>query len=199
VLLHLRRTALTLALAAGLALGTAGAASAQSLTINDARGDVKAFDMDTDEPTATTGTVNGDALRTVLRHADRQVFVRVKFADLRRTGDGRADFVRVVTNEGVRRDIWVSAGPGMWRGQAQMTRPNGRSVACKVAHRIDYDTNVTTVSFPRSCVSDPRWVQLGVGSTWVNQTANEYYADDALLSGRINPETLRLSPRIRRG
>lgn len=197
--LSLGRTALTLALAAGLTFTTAGTAAAESLTVRDARGDVQARDMETDEPTGQGEVANGDIVRTVMRHSDRRISVRIKYVDLRKAGDGRGDVVRVVTNEGVRRDVTVFAAPGAWRGDAGMTRPNGNPVDCDVTHKINYDKNVTTLSFPRKCVSDPRWVQLGVGAMWMKFQASVYYADDAQLDGRVKANSLELSKRLRRG
>jgi hypothetical protein len=186
------------ALAAGLAVATAGTAAAQTLTDVDQRGDVQTFDMTSEEPTPAPTVANGDVLRTVFKHAERRVSVRVKYADLRRVGQFRNDGIQLVTNEGVRREVSVFAGQGMWRGESDMIRPNGQPVDCDIAHKIDYDRNLVTISFPRSCVSDPRWVRLGLGSVWVDGE-NRAYADDAQIDGRINPETLKLSPRLRRG
>ena len=68
---------------------------------NDPPGDVQAYDLETEEPTGQTGVANGDIVRTVMRHNDRRVSVRIKYVDLRKkVGDGRVDVVRVVTNEG---------------------------------------------------------------------------------------------------
>ena len=196
--ISLGRTVSTLAVAAGLALGTAGTAAAAELTVNDARGDVQAFDMTTDEPSAAPAVKNGDITRTVFRHNDRRISVRGKFADLARKGDMNGFVVRIVTNEGVRRDVTVFAAPNMWGGQATMARPSGQEVTCDVDHKIAYDTNVLTVSFPRSCVSDPRWVRLGFGSVRMESAANQYYGDDAQISGHLNAN-FKLSGRIRRG
>jgi hypothetical protein len=197
--LSLGRTISTLALAAGLALGTAGTAAAQTLTVKDARGDVKAFVGDSEEPTAAPSVKNGDIVRTTFRHADQRISVRVKFVDLQRRGQMGGHFLRVVTNEQVRREVTIFGGPNAWRGQAQMTRPNGNPVDCKIQHKIAYDTNVLTLSFPRSCVSDPRWVRLGFGSVTTSDDGNTGYLDDAQLSDRVNPATVKLSPRLRRG
>lgn len=194
----LGRTLSTVAIAAGLAVGTAGTAAAQTLTDVDQRGDVQSFTMESEEPAPAPTVANGDVLRTVFNHAERRVSVRVKYADLRRIGQFRNDGIKVVTNEGVRREVSVFAGQGMWRGQADMVRPNGRPVDCDIAHKIDYDRNLVTISFPRSCVSNPRWVRLGMGAVWMDGE-NRAYADDAQIDGRINPENLKLSPRLRRG
>ena len=193
-----RRGVLTLAISAGLAVSTAGSAAAQTLIDVDQRGDVQSFTMESEEPTPAPTVANGDVLRTVFNHAERRVSVRVMYADLRRVGQFRNDGIRVVTNEGVRREVSVFASEGMWRGQADMVRPNGEPVECDIAHKIDYDRNLVTVSFPRSCVSDPRWVRLGMGAVWMDGESRAY-ADDAQIDGRINPDTLKLSPRLRRG
>lgn len=194
----LGRTLSTVALSAGLAVGTAGTAAAQTLTDVDQRGDVQSFTMESEEPTAAPTVTNGDVLRTVFNHAERRVSLRITYADLRRVGQFRSDSVRVVTDEGARREVSVFAGPGTWRGQADMVRPSGRPVDCDVAHKIDYDRNVVTISFPRTCVGNPLWVRLGMGAVWMDGESRAY-ADDAQIDGRINPETLKLSPRLRRG
>jgi len=200
--LSLGRALSTVALTAGLTLATAGTAAAETYAALDAHGDVLAYDASGDPEAAGTpapGVKNGDVWRTVFKHADRRVSVRIKFADLRRKGVMSGFVVRVATNEKVRRDVVVFAGPKQWRGQAQMMRPNGNPVDCAVKHNINYDTNVVTMSFPRTCVSEPRWVRMGAGSFWMDGASNTAYQDDAQLSGRVNQTTVKLSPRIRRG
>ena len=197
----LRRSIITLALAAGLATGTAGAAAAQSLTHVDQRRDVLAFDNQTNEPAGKGTAPAADIWRTTLFHNQNRIIAKVKFADLRRVGAIQADLVHVVTNEGLKRDVTVVAGQGMWSGQATMTRPNGNAVTCDVAHKIDYVANTIVVSFPRSCVSDPRWVRIAIGSVWARQMDDKYfYADDAQRDQAVNKRGIfQLSPRLRRG
>lgn len=193
----LRRGIFTAALTVGLLAGTAGVADADVLAVTDPRGDVVSFAGESETQTPEPGVRNGDILRTVLRHGTSRISVRVKFAELLRVGDFRSDVVRVVTNEGVRRNVVVEAGPGVWRGTAEMARPNGAHVDCAVSHTIDYDLNVVTVSFPRRCVSDPRWVQLGAGAVWAGGDF-KVFADDGLKAGTTG-SNLTLSPRLRRG
>jgi hypothetical protein len=193
-----RRATLTLAIAAGLIVASATSASAESLTVTDPRGDLRAYDVENGEPGNAGSVSNGDIVRSVLRHGDTRISVRVKFSELRKIGEFRGDAIRVVTNEGVKRDVSTSAGPGMWSGESDMSRPNGTLVDCAVAHRIDYDRNVVTVSFPRSCVSNPRWVRLGVGAMWMSSGTGMYYVDDAQVDGNVN-DSVRLSPRLSRG
>ena len=204
----LRRALVTLGIAAGMTVTGVGPSAAQTLTVNDARGDVLSYSMPAEpdgtveevepEPVLAPTVSNGDIVRTTIRHSARRVAVRVKFADLRRTGVVRGDFLAVRTNEGVRREVSLMAGPGLWRGQVDMARPDGRPVRCAVRHRINYDTNVVKLSFPRRCVSSPRWVQVGLGSMWADSTMETFYMDDAHVAGKLG-EHLRFSPRVRRG
>ncbi len=197
--ISLGRALSTLAITAGLALSTAGAASAANLAVDDARGDVLAYDGSSEteaDGTPAPGVRNGDVLRTTFQHRDRRIAIRMKYADLRRRGDVFAHEMRIVTNDSKRWDVVVYAAPQMWRGQAEMARGNGNPVECKIAHRIDYDTDVLVVSFPRTCVGKPRWVRIGAGGWWMD--GSQFYMDDAQRPGRVF-ENLRLSTRIRRG
>ena len=42
------------------------------------------------------------------------------------------------------------------------------SVVLLVSEVAAPDTKMVTVSFPRSCVSNPRWVRLGMGAVWMD-------------------------------
>jgi hypothetical protein len=197
VKLSLGRSLTTLAVAAGLTLAAAGPAAAQSHTHLDARGDLISYSGQSDEETAAPNVKNGDIVRTALHHRQHRIAVRIKFVDLRRVGF-RGDAFRIVTNQGVRRDVMAFAGPGTWRGEAEMMRPNGNPVECDIKLGIDYDKNVVTMSFPRSCVKDPRWVRIGVGSFWAQMEAEKAFMDDAQRDGKVY-ENLKLSKRLKRG
>jgi hypothetical protein len=41
-------------------------------------------------------------------------------------------------------------------------------------------------------------VRLGVGSLW-GENQKKVYVDDARIDGTVNPDTVRLSPRLKRG
>jgi hypothetical protein len=197
VKLSLGRSLTAFAVAVGLTVAAAGPAAAQTLTHVDQRGDVRSFAMQTDEEAPAPNMKNGDIARTVLQHRQNRIAVRIKFVALNRAGF-RGDVIRIVTNDGVRRNVETFAGPGMWRGQAEMTRPNGDTVECDIKLSMNYDKNLVTMSFPRSCVKDPRWVRIGVVSYWLQMSTEKAYADDAQRDGRIN-EHIKLSPRLKRG
>lgn len=193
---RLRRTCAAAVLTL-LAVGQTGPASAQSLVERDAHADVRSFPVDADTSAPEPTVTDGDIESSRLTHGRYRIGVRIKFADLQKTGDNRGHVVQVVTNEGVHRDVVLAVGPNLWRGSSEMDRPSGAKVRCAVRHSIDYTNHVVTIGFPRRCVSNPRWVRLGVGSFSVaGETA---YADDALLANRVRDSSLALSARLKRG
>ncbi|WP_203336491.1 hypothetical protein [Nocardioides limicola] len=193
----MRKLATSLVLALGLSLIPVSAAHAADYTVRDARGDVVTFDMETGEETLSS-VANGDIVRTRFVHSNKAVVVRVKFRSLAKQGLFRGDYVRVVTDAGLRRDVHVSAMSGQWKGDAEMTRPNHKPVDCDLSHRIDYGKNLLTLRIPRACLNNPRWVRVGVASFWLKGDLSAMYADDAQKDGKVG-NRVALSPRIRRG
>lgn len=192
----LTRSGTVAVLAAGLAL-TSTAAGAATRYDTDRTDDVSVIQPSADTAVPAPGQVNGDVLRSRMWHSSTRVGVKVVFKDLARTGFLRGDFLRLVTNEGVKRDVSVLAGPGSWAGQAELDRPNGDRVRCSVAHHTDYAANVVTISVPRSCLSNPRWVRMGYGAI-TSPDGSSMYVDDALRDGDVAPDNLTLSGRIYR-
>ncbi len=190
------RTGTVAVLATGLAL-TSTSAGANTRYAADQAGDVSVFTLSgtTGDPAPTQ--VNGDVVRSRMWHSRTRVGVRVVFKDLQRVGAVRGDYVRLVTNEGVKRDVSVEAGPGNWVGRAELDRPNGDRVRCSVAHTTDYSANVVTISLPRTCLSSPRWVRIGYGAI-TSPDGSSFFLDDALRHGDVDPDTVTLSGRIYR-
>lgn len=193
----LHRT-LAAALLTGLVVAPAGAASAQSLLDTDQQSDVRSFTGDSKTSVAEPAETNGDILSTRFTHGKYRIGVRMQFADLQKSGLVRGEYLRIVTNEGLRREVSLIAAPGFWGGKAEMDTPGGKRVRCAVRHSVDYTHHVVTLGFPRSCVSNPRWVRLGLGSVRA-ETQDTFYLDDALIDGNVNPDTVRLSTRLKRG
>src|SRR6476659_7669592 len=136
------RRMLAAALLSTLAVGQAGAADAQSFSKQDAQGDVRSFTGTSNTTAPETATADGDIQVVRMTHTDRRIGVRIKFADLQKTGDVRGHVLRVVTNEGMHRDVVLAAGPQLWSGHSEMDRPNGNKVRCAVRHSIDYTAHV---------------------------------------------------------
>ncbi|WP_203336489.1 hypothetical protein [Nocardioides limicola] len=193
----MRRTAARLvALAVAATLLPAGAANAAEHTVRDARGDVVAVNPETDEQTPSD-VANGDIVRARFIHGQRAFVLRAKFRSLDRKGSVvRGDFIRITTNDRVRRNVEVWAAPANWDGTAHFKRPNGDVVMCQISHRINYGKNTLTVRVPRTCLQNPRWIRVGFGSVWGD--GSTLFMDDAQRNGTIKGK-LALSPRIRRG
>ena len=176
---RLTRPLLVATLAAGLVLAGSSAAQAQSITDVDTAGDMVRVDYETGETRPAPNQVRNDVLRTTMTHNATRISIRVKYAELRRVGEGNGQFVQMVTNEGARRNLEVSAGPGDWAGSSgDVARQDEREVRCAIRHSIDYTRNVIAVSFPRQCASSPRWVKFRV--LGYRDAENGVYLDDAL-------------------
>jgi hypothetical protein len=194
VLLRPALVAATTAVLVGLPLGVAEAATYRHA---DPQGDVQsqATDSTTGDMSPAPDAKDPDVTRLTVAHASRKVSVRLRLRDLTRTGQVEGVVIYLRTNEHVRREVDVMAGPGMWRGQVDFSSPR-RSLHCKgLTHDLDYDHNVATVSIPRSCLSRPRWVQVGVGA--IKMTDTTAYADDAQSTTVGNYPVW--SPRVHRG
>ena len=179
---RLTRPLLVAALAAGLVVAGSSAAQGQSITNIDTAGDMVMFDWENGETRRAPNQVRNDVLRTTLTHSATRISIRVKYAELRRLGEHQGEYVQIVTNEGIRRNIGVSAEWGDWAGYADMTRGRDEGdVRCAIRHSIDYTRNVIAVSFPRQCASSPRWVKFRVVAQRMGETG--VYLDDALRDG----------------
>jgi hypothetical protein len=195
--MHIRPALLSAAAAAALALAPLGAATAQTYHHSDPAKDVASQPVDstTNASTPAPTTKDPDIVRMTVRHTRQRVNTTVRLRDLARTGSMAMVGLRVRTNEHVHRELDVFSGPGQWGGQAMFSSPT-KSVTCKgVRHHLDYATNVITLSIPSSCLSNPRWVQVGIGA--VKLDGKTAYGDDAQSTKMAN--SLHWSPRIHRG
>ena len=152
----------TAAIAAVLGLGTP-AAQATTRHHTDAGQDV------TKVTYAADGTVtsaqdpdkaDGDIVSLAMWHRHR-IGVTVGFSELKRFGVKLED-VRMVTDQGLKRDAVVVAADGYWRGEGWVERANGNAVSgCALQQELDYAANTVTISVSRKCLGYPRWVRIG--------------------------------------
>lgn len=192
------RLPLAVLAAAALACGTVTTASAASVVHHDAVQDVRSMPADSmsNATTAAPTQAESDVRTTRTTHGARNLRMVMSFRELTRTGDWTLHVFEIVTNEGVRREVDVEAGPGAWIGRTHFTDARGRSHKCAVTRFIDYDNNRVTVTVPRSCLSQPRWVRVGMGEARVDNKIA--YADDASANSRVGDDLV-LGPRVRRG
>ncbi|MGH3330220.1 MAG: hypothetical protein ACRDPJ_02845 [Nocardioidaceae bacterium] len=159
------RRALVAALATVASLPlAAGAASAAEVTVTDTRGDmwVTNPDITSDGPAYVKAprSTYGDFLRTTFAHTDKRVAVRAAFVELERTGGKYYFAMRMRDQDGKRHVVSVEATRNNRAGKALLETPGGREIDCPVARKIDYARNTVTVSFPRACINNPRWLQF---------------------------------------
>lgn len=192
------RIAAAATVCAAAVTATALPAHAGTLSNTDAVGDMVTFANDSDALTPAPEETIGDVNRTTLRHGDVRAAVRVRHVDLRRRAF-QALHVAVVTDEGIRRTIWVEASGQ--RGTVMMENRRGRRVRCAMRLYIDYDSNVLRVTFPRRCAGDPRWMRFQVAAISSGSSDDGWYIDDALRDAPLTDENLRLarSARVYRG
>jgi hypothetical protein len=158
----------------------AGVAAAASVSIDDATGDTYAAKYD--ESTDTTdyepagSQVNVDLDEVVVRHTARKVIATATYVDLKRTDNRFMYLLRLRTNEGLKRDVTVETLMSSWKGSVMFGKPNGDEVKCTgIDHAIDYVANTVTVSVPRRCLSNPRYVQAFTAGAGFSDAGDQYF------------------------
>lgn len=198
------RPALTLAAVAALTVpALAVPAEAETVVDADTTGDMVRVDYIEESDTFIYVPVPGRTLNDVseatLDHRRRRVAIELDFVALKRKAGGQPQVVDVAmaSNEGVRRHLQLAAWSGHWSGETQMYNGRWRTVRCSIRDSIDYDADVTRLSFPRGCASNPRWVTFRVGSYVEDE---EYVIDDALRDRAmtVEDERFKRSGRVHR-
>lgn len=201
--------AVVMATLVGALVGVPSAAQAQSVTLPDPRGDMMWIHTPPDDDDDATPPhvlfpapeqVKRDIIRTRFRHKHARIRVRITFADLRRVGTYNDYTLNTLTNEGQRRELVLYTGPGRWAGEV-FTGQFPRDIPCRIHREIDYATNVIIIGFARKCLSYPRWVRFGFGTTGGEESEDSYFYDDSLRRGLrpLTPDSWTLSQRLARG
>ncbi len=174
------------------------AASAERWTHHDAAGDViELSEKDGRETeTALPDDATTDVRRITVAHAARQVRISVRVEDVVR--GPRAAFAQVATSEGRKFELMRMQSPDFTFFELSRVRDGG-SVACAgKSASIDVVTDMVVLTVPRRCLGAPDWVRVGAGYVTFSEHDDWGRVDDALRSG-LGDETLRMSPRVRRG
>lgn len=146
---------------------SAGVASAREVLLRDAVGDMWLQDQQGNVSEAPNSQV-GDVRQTLFRHGQKNIVVRQRFVDLRRSGDYAQYVVRIESAKGIYRELRVEASSGSWAGKARVFNRRGDLVECSTTHDIDYAVNVVVMSLPRTCIGTPGTVRA---------TASNYRSD----------------------
>ena len=172
------RAALTTAVVVVVALPVA--ASAASLTIDDATGDTHLgkYDESTDTTTyePAGSQVNADLDRVVVKHTARVVRAKATYVDLKRSSDNAIMYMlRLRTNEGLKRDVLVETFMSGKRGSVMFGKPNGDDAKCRgLDHVIDYAADSITITVPRRCLSGPRYVEAFTAAAALSDQGDQY-------------------------
>lgn len=215
------------ALVAPLALLAPAVAHADSISVDDASGDVKALNVGALfgellngvpvegpfllEAPAETST---DVVRTTVDHARKRLTLTFQFRDLVEV-EGHSATIRIRTSSG-RYDLVVGRAGGTTiadlvpsggfmvteDGDGDVTLPK----ACRtVRARYDVAADTLTTSAPTSCLGSPRWVQVSATASRTKITPQAdgsanfaAWADDAFRS-RLSENSMGRSPKVRRG
>jgi hypothetical protein len=180
------RSSVTLAAVSALcaAFIAVPAVPAQGETVkdSDAVGDMSDV-TDEDAIVAVPDRTLSDVRATKLTHSAKRVAVRVDYVDLQKVGEVLGIFVDMYTDE-KSRTVELSAFPADWSGKTQLYNWKFNKVSCDgIRHSIDYADNIMTVSVPRRCLGNPRWVNFRV--LGFAEDSGSYW-DDALSDNPIS-------------
>ncbi|KQZ70077.1 hypothetical protein ASD66_10385 [Nocardioides sp. Root151] len=196
--------ALALATTVCLTAGTISSAHAEKVVHRDARGDVLKVHWNDSEDDALTPAPNAqdsDIIRTVVDHRHDNLFVTMVFRDLRGSSALQAFGIAVLTDDNLRRDVFVSRDRRTGaQGEKEMTTRAGTTVKCpRLAIRIDYTAKAVRFRVPRSCLGNPRWVRVGAASIRIVNSTETFYLDDAILTGKYRDAGPAYGARVHRG
>jgi hypothetical protein len=195
----LRAAMLTSALAAALLAPTG--ASAQSLRIDDPTGDSwhELYAGGASRPTGyepAGSAPNSDIVKVKVSHSARRVKVRTTYVDLVDNAEGVIAVTRIRTSEGLERRAWVAKESAGKPTRGFLTG-GGRTTCRGIREKVSFGRNVATVSVPRRCLSDPRWVKVVAGGgNYAEAPDPASYRD---IVGTTGPRFTGLSGKIRRG
>jgi hypothetical protein len=176
-----------LALVAAVSIGALpSAAHAERVVHKDGSGDAiySTYDAETNQVSEEVqpAAKAGDITRTVVSHGTRKVALTVDFRVLKRGDALSGHWVRIVTNEGVKRDLFLQTTKEDPQGTLSFAKTaTGEPVTCKgLSHDVDYGDARVVIKVPRSCLSSPRWVRVGTMSyRYASSTSYDGYLDDA--------------------
>lgn len=178
------------------------AAQAKTYSHVDPAGDMLAFsETSPDAGTPAPDQANADVVASVVKHRARSVLMQMTYRDLVASQDDIVGHYFAIKTPTMKREVVIFTGSIFGNtGKAQLTKPNGKKVSCRVKHTIDYTQHTATVRVPRKCLGNPRWVKVGMGafSAQAGSTSGASYVDDALTDGSVASRGPVYTPKIRR-
>jgi hypothetical protein len=143
----------------GVPAVAAGQAPANTVTLTDPTGDVWSISEGESAPSPASDEPSADVVRAVVTHRRHRVSVRMKFSDLRRADT--AFYGATIVTPRQLRAAFVMTGPRRWGGRPLLVNGNFAKVRCPgFQHSVDYASEQVTMTLPRACLGNPRWVRV---------------------------------------
>lgn len=167
----------TLLVACALA-APAAPASAEQITVKDARGDVWR-ESDTRTATPAPALRLGDVTKATVAHSSERVVVKIRLARLARKGPYAQYAVKLQGNKSlVVRELLVETSKRDRSGVVRVFNAHGRPVdRCDADHDVDYKRDKITVRVDRGCLNKPRRIRANVNTARASGNAT-FYSDN---------------------
>lgn len=190
-----RRAATIAAATSVVLLGTAAAASAQTLTLRDARHDVWKTTDAGQTFSAAPDAARADVTKVRASFTRQNLVITQHFAKLDKVDSGDVYTIALRTDAHLRRLVFVQAVNVNWSGTAWMDNARKKPVACTVGERINYALNTVRVTVPATCLKSPRWVQFTAFDLHI-ASSTLFYGDNPM---NTQAEPKAWSPQVHRG
>lgn len=178
VVRSLARLAVSLATAATVALASPG--FAETLSVDDPRGDMWKIEEGSTDPWRVPDARLGDITRTKFRHGEANVVVRARFVELRRTGKRFTMWVEMRDGARTTTYLGIQTSRSNRAGRSFLMANDGGDVSCHVQHRIAYGRDTVRAVVPRACLGHPRTLQFRAYSEQVRDDWRYAFIDNAL-------------------
>jgi hypothetical protein len=179
---HSTRTLLRAAVVGAVAIVmvplVAVSASAERLTIHDARGDMWRVEEGGSDPRPVPQARIGDFVRASFLHSDTRVVLRLTFAELRPTGRRFTAWIDMRDQDHKKTIAGVQASRRDRNGTAWLMTNRGRDIDCAVRHTVSYQRDTVRVGFPRRCLDNPNYLQFRAVSEHVRHNWAYAYLDN---------------------
>lgn len=145
-------------------LAPTGAAYAASRSVDDGTGDVWEpvwnAETETVDYFEAGSVLNVDVDKVVVKHTARRIVVTATYAELKKQDITLGASSRMRFDDGPAVGMYVDTWQ-KWSGETVLYKKSGMPIECAgFDHAIDYTANTVQLSVPRSCVGNPRWVEV---------------------------------------
>lgn len=189
----------TIATTALLLTAIAPAAQAAKNVHHDPAGDIVQIDVEGEVVTPAPEESEGDITKFVVDHRSDKIVIKATFVDLHTPEASVLYYLPVKTNEGLRRNIILNTDPDHRQGEIDLS---GSGPCNGLQRTVSYADDLLTIKLPRSCMSKPEWVRVGLGMMRDSELKGGIpvgFIDDAMVEGDFGRDKPQLGPKVFRG